>query len=139
MLLCADAEAASADLASGVLACPSCRAGRLRPWGHGREREIRTGSGAAERLRPRRGLCRSCGTTHVLLSSRAVPRRADGAGVIARAAVASARHGTGSVRLGTELGVPAATVRGMAAPPARPGRRDPAGRDDRIRVPHGGP
>ena len=41
MLLCADADAASADLASGALACPSCGAGWLRPWGHGRERVIR--------------------------------------------------------------------------------------------------
>ena len=38
MLLCTDAEAASADLASGRLACPSCRAGRLWAWGYGRER-----------------------------------------------------------------------------------------------------
>ena len=30
VLLCADADAASADLASGVLACPSCDPGRLR-------------------------------------------------------------------------------------------------------------
>ena len=41
MLLCADADAASADLASGVLACPSCKTGRLRAWGYGRERAIR--------------------------------------------------------------------------------------------------
>ena len=33
MLLCADAAAASAGLASGALACPSCGAGRLRAWG----------------------------------------------------------------------------------------------------------
>jgi hypothetical protein len=33
MLLCTDAEAAAADLASGALACPSCRAGLLRAWG----------------------------------------------------------------------------------------------------------
>jgi hypothetical protein len=112
MLLCTDAGAASADLASGVLACPSCRAGRLRPWGHGRARQIRTGAGAAQRLRPRRGRCRSCGATHLLLPSQAVPRRADSAGVIARAAIAAARHGTGPARLGAELGVPAATVRG---------------------------
>jgi hypothetical protein len=32
--------------------------------------------------------------------------------VIARAAAASALHGTGTARLGAELGVPAATVRG---------------------------
>ena len=112
MLLCTDAEAASADLASGVLACPSCRAGRLRPWGSGRERVIRLHGGARQRVRPRRGRCGSCRATHVLLPSWMAPRRADAAGVIARAAVASALHGTGSGRLGQELGVPAATVRG---------------------------
>jgi len=112
MLLCADADAASADLVSGALACPSCGTGRLRAWGYGRERVIR-GRGAERRqLRPRRGRCPTCGATHVLLPSWSVPRRADAAGVIARAAAASALHGTGTARLGAELGVPAATVRG---------------------------
>ncbi len=112
MLLCADAEAASADLASGVLACPSCRAGRLPPWGYGRERVIRLHGGAREQLRPRRGRCRSCGATRVLVPSWMAPRRADGIGVIARAAVAAALHDAGPARLGVQLGVPAATVRG---------------------------
>ena len=112
MLLCADADAASADLASGVLACPSCGTGRLRAWGHGRERAIRVKGGGCRRLRPRRARCRSCGATHILLPSWAAPRRADAVGVIARAAAASALHGTGTARLGAELGVPAATVRG---------------------------
>jgi hypothetical protein len=112
MLLCADADAASADLESGTLACPSCGTGRLGSWGYGRERVIRAQGGERCRLRPRRGRCRSCRATHVLLPSWAVPRRADAAGVIARAAAASALHGTGSARLGAELGVPAATVRG---------------------------
>jgi hypothetical protein len=114
MLLCADAEAAFADLESGALACPSCGTGRLRRWGHGhgREREVRVRGGRRERLRPRRGLCRSCGATHILLPSWAAPRRADAVGVIARAAAVSALHGTGPARLGAELGVPAATVRG---------------------------
>ena len=72
MLLCADMAAASADLASGVLACPSCGAGRLRAWGYGRERAIRVhggiggcgpgAAGAARAGRPtscsRRGRCR---------------------------------------------------------------------------------
>lgn len=111
MLLCADAGAASAGLASGALACPCCGTGRLRSWGYGRERVIRVHDGT-RRLRPRRGRCRSCGATHVLLPSWAVPRRADSTGVIARAAAASALHGTGTARLGAELGVPAATVRG---------------------------
>ena len=48
----------------------------------------------------------------MLLPSWMAPRRADGAGVIARAAAAAALHGTGSARLGAELGVPPATVRG---------------------------
>jgi hypothetical protein len=112
MLLCADAEAASAALTSGALGCPSCGTGRLRPWGHGREREIRMAGGRRERLRPRRGLCRSCRATHILLPSDAAPRRADGIGVIARAAALSVLHGTGSARLGAQLGVPPATVRG---------------------------
>lgn len=112
MLLCADADAASADLASGVLTCPSCRAGRLRSWGWGRERAIRTGAGATRLVRPRRGRCRSCGATHVLLPSWAAPRRADSIRVIARAAAASVLHGTGTARLGAELSVPASTVRG---------------------------
>ncbi|HET9974101.1 MAG TPA: DUF6431 domain-containing protein [Streptosporangiaceae bacterium] len=112
MLLCTDAEAAAADLASGALACPSCRAGRLRAWGYGRERVIRLHGGERRRLRARRGRCRSCGSTHLLTPSWAVPRRADGAQVIARAAARSVLHGTGTARLGAQLGVPAATVRG---------------------------
>jgi hypothetical protein len=41
VLLCADADAAAADLASGALACPSCGTRRLRAWGYGRDRIIR--------------------------------------------------------------------------------------------------
>ena len=68
--------------------------------------------GRRERLRLRRGRCRSCRATHLLLPSWAVPRRADSAGVIAQAAALSVRHGAGSVRLGAQLGVPPGTVRG---------------------------
>src|SRR5579872_4628299 len=107
MLLCADEEAAAAALASGMLACPSCRSGRLRSWGWGRERAIRV-PGGTRRLRPRRGRCRSCGATHVLLPAWTVPRRADSTGTIASAAALSALDGTGTAR----LGAPAATVRG---------------------------
>jgi transposase-like protein len=112
VLLCADADAAAADLASGALACPSCGIGRLRAWGYGRERVIRALGGERRRLRPRRGRCRSCGATHILLPAWSAPRRADAVGVIARAVAASVLHGTGTARLGAELGVPAATVRG---------------------------
>jgi Domain of unknown function (DUF6431) len=113
MLLCADAEAASAGLASGALACPSCGTGRLRPWGHGREREIRVRGGRRERLRPRRGRCRSCGAAHILLPSWAAPRRADAVGAIAGRP--PCRRCTASARLGAELGVPPATVRATRA------------------------
>jgi hypothetical protein len=111
MLLCADAGDASAGLASGALACPSCGAGRLRSWGYGRERTVRV-YGGTRALRPRRARCRSCLATHVLFPSWAVPRRADSAGVIARAAAESVLRGTGTARLGEQLGVPASTVRG---------------------------
>ena len=109
MLLCADAAAASADLAGGLLACPSCRGGRLRPWGYGRERVIRLLGGKTARLRPQRARCRSCGRTHILLPSWCAPRRADAIEVIGTAAAASLA-GAGYARIGAGLGVPAATV-----------------------------
>jgi len=111
VLLCADAAAASADLAGGLLACPSCRDGQLRRWGHGRERVIRLLDGATARLRPPRARCGSCGRTHLLLPSWCAPRRADAVEVIGTAAAASLA-GAGCGRISRELGVPAATVRG---------------------------
>lgn len=111
MLLCADAAAASADLAGGLLACPSCRARQLKPWGHGRERVIRLLGGASARLRPRRARCGSCGRTHILLPSWCAPRHADAVQVIGTAA-ALALAGAGYGRIGAALRVPAATVRG---------------------------
>ena len=111
MLLCADAAAASADLADGLLVCPSCRTGQLKPWGHGRERVIRLLNGASARLRPQRARCGSCGRTHIVLPSWCAPRRADAVQVIG-AAAALALAGAGSARIGAVLGVPAAAVRG---------------------------
>ena len=111
MLLCADAAAASADLAGGLLACPSCHAGRLKRWGYGRERAVRLLDGATARLRPQRARCGSCRRTQVLLPSWCAPRRADAIEVIGTAA-AMALAGAGYGRIGAGLGVPAATVRG---------------------------
>lgn len=111
MLLCADAAAACADLAGGLLACPSCGTGRLAPWGHGRERVIRLLGGAATRLRPDRARCRSCRRTHIVLPSWSPPRRADAIEVIGTG-LAAALSGAGSARIGADLGVPPATVRG---------------------------
>jgi hypothetical protein len=73
--------------------------GSCARWGHGRDRLIGLHGGARRRVRPRRGRCGSCRATHVLLPSWMAPRRADAVGVIARAAVAPALHGTGSGRL----------------------------------------
>jgi len=111
VLLCADAAAASADLAGGLMACPSCRSGHLRPWGHGRERAVRLLGGRTARLRPQRGRCGSCRRTHVLLPSWCAPRRADSIEVIGTG-LALALQGAGSARIGRQLGVPGATVRG---------------------------
>jgi Domain of unknown function (DUF6431) len=111
VLLCADAAAASADLAGGQLACPSCGAGRLARWGHGRERIIRLLDGATARLRPDRARCRSCRRTHILLPSWCAPRRADAIEVIGTA-LAAALGGAGYARIGADLAVPAGTVRG---------------------------
>ncbi len=110
MLLCADA-AASASLAAGLLACPSCGTGRLARWGHGRERAIRLPAGATARLRPDRARCRACKRTHILLPSWCAPRRADAIEVIGTA-LAAALGGTGYGRIGADLGVAPATVRG---------------------------
>ena len=111
MLLCADAAAASADLAGGLLACPSCGTGRLARWGHGAERVIRLLGGATARLRPDRARCRSCRRTHILLPSWCAPRRADAVEVIGTG-LAAALSGAGYARIGADLGVPPATVRG---------------------------
>ena len=62
MLLCLDAGAVAADLAAGTLAYPSCQAGRLAPWGYGRERAVRLRGGFAGSRLPFYRLCReSCG------------------------------------------------------------------------------
>jgi len=66
------AESVEARLASGLLVC-SC-GGTLRPWGHARSRRVVTFAGLAV-VRPRRGICRACGRTHVLLPGWLLSRR----------------------------------------------------------------
>jgi transposase-like protein len=111
VLLCLDAGAVAADLAAGTLACPSCEAGQLAPWGYGRERPVRLRSGRTTRLRPRRARCRSCHRTRIILPSWCAPRRADGIEVIG-AAAGLAMAGAGHRPIAAALGVPADTVRG---------------------------
>lgn len=95
-----DPEAVEADLAAGRVGCPGC-GGRLARWGFASERELRT-LGGVRRLRPRRTMCSSCGTTHVLEPASTLPRLRDTAEVVGaawRAKVAGAGHRTIARRL----------------------------------------
>lgn len=97
------------DLTNGRLACPACGS-KLRPWGHGRRRELRSRSSTQWR-RPRRGICAGCGVTHVLLGDDTLLRRRDAVADIGDALAAKAAGG-GHRRIAAALGVPVATVRG---------------------------
>ena len=78
-----DPAKVEADLAEGRLSCPSCR-GVLAAWSFARRRYVRTEAGPLE-LRPRRGRCRGCAKTHVLLPDALVCRRVDAVAVIGSA------------------------------------------------------
>ena len=103
-----DPEAVEADLAAGRVGCPGC-GGRLARWGFASERELRT-LGGVRRLRPRRTMCSSCGTTHVLEPASTLPRLRDTAEVVGaawQAKVAGAGHRT----IARRLDRPVSTVR----------------------------
>jgi transposase-like protein len=110
VLLCLDLEEAAAQLAAGLLPCPSCRPGKLAPWGSGREREIRLWGGRTQRLVPPRGRCSSCRRTHTLIPAWTAPRRRYGCEVTGTAALLAAA-GRGHRAIARELGVPDGTVR----------------------------
>jgi hypothetical protein len=97
------------DLAAGNLQCPLCGE-QLRPWGMARRRKLRRGSADVE-LQPRRGRCRGCLVTHVLLPAVCLLRRRDLAEVIGRA-VLSRALAVGKRRIAVECEVPSSTVRG---------------------------
>jgi Homeodomain-like domain len=97
------------DLVVGAFGCRSCP-GVLGPWGFARCRSLRGDEGPVI-VRPRRGRCRSCRSTHVLLPDVALLRRVDTVAVIGRAVTASAA-GAGHRRIADELGRPPSTVRG---------------------------
>ena len=95
-------------LRSGLLHCPVISCGqRLAPWGWARGRVVR----GAGRLRPRRGRCRGCRRTQVLLPASLLLRRADAVTVIGAALLAKAA-GAGHRRVAVLVGVPTSTVRG---------------------------
>lgn len=94
-------------LAAGEIGCPRC-GGVLGGWGYGRARRI---AGLAGSVRPRRARCRACAVTHVLLPMTVLLRRAYAAERI-WAALSARADGLGHRRIGAEIRVPAATVRG---------------------------
>lgn len=117
----ADPVRVESRLAAGLVGCPGC-SGVLRPWGWARPRGVHGIDGG---LRPRRARCAECLVTHVLLPVTLLLRRAYAAEVIG-AALSARAAGRGHRRVGLELGVPAATVRGWL--------RVMAGRLDATRI-----
>ena len=96
------------DLGAGLLGCPVAGCvGVLGPWGWARKRLVR-GVGW---LRPRRGRCRGCRGTQVLLPASVLLRRADAVSVVGAALLAYA-GGSGHRPIAVGLDVPASTVRG---------------------------
>lgn len=104
-----DSERVEADLVAGRLGCPVC-GGVLARWGFARRRRARSEAGGVE-VRPRRGQCRGCGRTQVLLPDVLFLRRVDTVGVIGRALRAAA-GGVGHRVAATVVGRPTSTVRG---------------------------
>jgi len=103
-----DGAAVENDLRSGLLGCPAVGCGDvLGPWGSARERIVR----GAGRLLPRRGRCRRCRRTQVLLPASVLLRRADAVTVIGTALLAKA-GGAGHRPIAVLLAVPPSTVRG---------------------------
>lgn len=105
-----DAAAVEIELAARRLCCPDCQA-QLRPWGHGIERDVRGPGAVIERRRPRRSICRSCATTHVLLAEDTLVRRRDSVEVIGGALLAKAK-GRSRRSIAAALGVHPSTVAG---------------------------
>lgn len=103
-----DAVEVERALVAGELVCP-CD-GRLRPWGHARERVVRRLE-REEHRRPRRSRCAGCGLTHVLLAEDTLLRRRDAVEVIG-AALSAKAAGQGQRRSARALGVQPSTVRG---------------------------
>jgi hypothetical protein len=101
-----------AQLKAGWLGClvPGC-GGVLRPWWYGVPREIAGLDGAAERVRPRRAICGSCGRTRVLLPDTMLRRRQYSVEVIGTALLHAAA-GMPWTRVASRIGVPFETVRG---------------------------
>ena len=97
-------------LRSGALVCPACEVATIGPWGWARQRPVGRGRGR-QRVRPRRGRCRGCQVTHVLLPASMLARRGDWAKLIGRALELKAA-GLGQRPIAAAVGVSRSTVRG---------------------------
>ncbi len=109
LIIGTDQAVVDTDLAAGRLSCPPC-GGVLGPWGHARRRVLRRRTGE-ELVRPRRTRCRSCRSTHVLLTGTMFLRRRDDAETIGGAVLARA-GGSSHRRIAKSLGVSDDIVRG---------------------------
>ncbi len=105
-----DPAVVETELAARRLTCPNC-GGDLRGWGHATERDVRGVDAVIERRRPRRSICSSCYTTHVLLAEDTLSRRRYGVQVIGTALLAKA-GGKGRRSVAAALGVHESTVAG---------------------------
>jgi hypothetical protein len=105
-----DRVGVEADLANGLLICPSCGSGVLARWGFARWRVLRDG----QRFRPRRGICNlaECGSTHVLLPDVCLLRRVDTAEVIGSVLESIVVVKEKLEDVAVAKGVPVETVRG---------------------------
>jgi autotransporter translocation and assembly factor TamB len=103
-----DGEAVEESLVAGRLQCPACD-GELRPWSWARPRTLRH-RGEETRITVRRGRCRGCQKTHVLLPDACLLRRRDSVHSIGAALVAKVA-GTATAAIARDLGVPLDTVR----------------------------
>ena len=111
MMVEPDVERVESRLAAGGYECAACGEGRLRPWGFARRRGLRDRGGELL-VRPRRGRCRSCLVTHVLLPTVALLRRRDLAEVIGEALGARFVQHESRAALAARAGVHPDTARG---------------------------
>jgi hypothetical protein len=110
VIFAVDVEAAGQVLRAGRLTCPEC-GGALRVWARARTRRVHAPGGRHVELTPDRGLCRGCGTSHVVVPAWYVPRRAYTVEMIGAVLLGGASR-TPRAALAERLGVPAATAAG---------------------------
>jgi hypothetical protein len=104
LIVGSDEEVVERELVSGQIGCPGPCGGVLGPWGHARRRQLRRRDGEVLTLRPRRGRCRRCKKTKVLLPDCCLLRRRDEVETIVTALTHKA-EGLGCRRIAAKLGL----------------------------------